>query len=210
SPAPSFAVAHGFAPALRDWRSDLDLPTGSLDELLAPIEAEAQAGSADYEVQSWADTLPARWAEQRAELSARLSTDAPNGEQDLRPEVWDVERVQQSYRILRAQGRRILESIAVHRRSGRAVGHTLLVVPQEPPGLALQWTTLALQAHRGHRLGLALKAANLRSLRRHCPAVRRVVTWNAQENSPMLRINRRLGFEPVGEGTCWQKEVASG
>ncbi len=203
SPVPDFAASQGFSAALRDWRNDLDLPPGSLSGLLAPIEAQARP--ADYQVQSWVDVLPEEWAEQRAVLSAQLAIDAPSGEQDIHPEVWDVERVQQSYAILRAQGRRIVESIAIHRGTGQAVGNTVLVIPEDPPGLAFQWSTLVLRAHRGHRLGLALKAANLRSLRQHCPGVRRIVTWNAQENTPMLDINRRFGFVAVGEGTQWQK-----
>jgi hypothetical protein len=55
--------------------------------------------------------------------------------------------------------------------------------------------------------GLALKIANLRALRAELPAVERISTWNAQENGPMLRVNRDLGFEVVGSDTEWQKRL---
>ena len=48
-----------------------------------------------------------------------------------------------------------------------------------------------------------------RQLRRRAglPGVRRVVTWNAESNEPMLRVNRALGFEPVGRMVEWQKSL---
>ena len=39
-PAVSFAASHGYAPALVELRSDLDVLPSSLDELLTPLEAE--------------------------------------------------------------------------------------------------------------------------------------------------------------------------
>ena len=74
--------------------------------------------------------------------------------------------------------------------------------------MAYQWDTLVLADHRGHRLGQLVKAANLRALRAGLPQVRRVVTWNAESNAPMLRVNRALGFEPVGRMVEWQKSLA--
>jgi RimJ/RimL family protein N-acetyltransferase len=39
------------------------------------------------------------------------------------------------------------------------------------------------------------------------PNVQRVHTWNANENEPMLRVNRALGFRPIGQLTEWQKTL---
>src|SRR3712207_7186814 len=49
------------------------------------------------------------------------------------------------------------------RSSGKVVGYTEIRVPSHHPGRAYQWGTLVDPAHRGHRLGIALKAANHRS-----------------------------------------------
>ena len=32
-----------------------------------------------------------------------------------------------------------------------------------------------------------------------------MTTWNARTNEQMLRVNRDLGFHPVGASTEWQK-----
>ncbi len=53
-----------------------------------------------------------------------------------------------------------------------------------------------------------MKLANLAALERIAPAVRRVITWNAHVNAPMLRINAQLGFRADGQTTEWQKMLA--
>ena len=50
-----------------------------------------------------------------------------------------------------------------------------------------------------------MKAANLRALIDRRPQVTRVTTWNAEVNAPMLRVNRAMGFAPVGTLTQWQR-----
>lgn len=53
-------------------------------------------------------------------------------------------------------------------------------------------------AHRGHRLGLAIKARGLKELQRRVgPERTRVLTCNAEQNGYMVSINERLGFRPV-------------
>jgi hypothetical protein len=57
--------------------------------------------------------------------------------------------------------------------------------------------TLVRRDHRGHRLGSAVKVANLEALQRDRPDVTTVETQNAEQNPWMVSINERLGFEPV-------------
>ena len=61
--------------------------------------------------------------------------------------------------------------------------------------------------HRGHRLGLAIKLANIDVLARQAPDVRVIVTGNAAVNAPMIAVNDMMGFEVVGEGHFWQKHL---
>mgnify|MGYP002653344585 CR=1 FL=1 len=61
--------------------------------------------------------------------------------------------------------------------------------------------------HRGHGLGLRVKAVNLLALREAVPTVRRVHTWNAGENAHMLAINTALGFRPVSLEGVWEKRM---
>jgi GNAT superfamily N-acetyltransferase len=205
-PAESFAPARGYRAALADLRSDLDLPD-DLEPLLHDLEAEARAHAAAYDLLTWWDEVPEEWLDQRAVLSARMSTDVPLGDLAVEEEAWDAERVRAIFRVARAQGRRVVETVAVHRESGRAVAFTNLGIAEHTPQMAYQWDTLVLAEHRGHRLGQLVKAANLRALRAGLPGVRRVVTWNAESNAPMLRVNRALGFEPVGRMVEWQKSL---
>ncbi|WP_414172544.1 GNAT family N-acetyltransferase [Clavibacter tessellarius] len=70
-----------------------------------------------------------------------------------------------------------------------------------------QQDTLVLAEHRGHRLGMLLKVENLLLLAREAPGADRVVTWNADENRPMLAVNEALGFRHVGTSGSWLREV---
>ena len=82
-------------------------------------------------------------------------------------------------------------------REGRPVAYTELVVPRHDPGAIFQWGTLVEPAHRGHRLGMATKVANLRWVLAEEPDRDRVYTMNAEVNDNMIAINEALGFKPV-------------
>lgn len=204
-PAAGFAARHGYTAEQTELRSDLELPLA--DGVLDATTAEAEKHASGYEVLTSWDGLPDEWLADRAELSRRMSTDVPLGGLAITEEKWDGERVRRNFAVARAQGRRVVESVARHTATGRLVGFTTMAVAAHTPALAYQWDTLVLHEHRGRRLGLLLKAANLRALTAGLPGVRRVATWNAGENEPMLRVNRALGFEVVGRLTEWQRKL---
>ena len=70
-----------------------------------------------------------------------------------------------------------------------------------------QGDTLVHGDHRGHRLGMLVKVANLEAMAAERPSTRRVHTWNAGENQWMLAINVALGFRRVATEGAWQKRV---
>lgn len=72
---------------------------------------------------------------------------------------------------------------------------------------AVQEDTLVLESHRGHRLGMLLKAANAQFMLEHAPDTALVTTFNAEENEPMLRVNIELGFKPICAEGELQKRV---
>ena len=60
-----------------------------------------------------------------------------------------------------------------------------------------QWGTFVHRDHRGRRLGLATKAANLRAVQSFRDDLELVTTQNAETNDYMVSINEKMGFRPV-------------
>ena len=80
-----------------------------------------------------------------------------------------------------------------------------LSVPTGDPHVVFQWGTLVLPEHRGHRLGMAVKVANLEQLARLAPERRSVQTMNDEQNPWMVQINKDLGFEIIEEALTMKK-----
>lgn len=133
-----------------------------------------------------------------------MSTDVPSGELEIELEEWDADRVAEADRITERMGTRTVTTAARHVGTGRIVAYTMLESPADAPWVAYQGDTLVHGEHRGHRLGLWVKAANLQRLARELPAVQRVHTWNAGENAHMLAINHTLGFTDRTAEGAWQ------
>src|SRR3712207_1097885 len=123
-------------------------------------------------------------------LERRMTTDAPHGDLPVTEEHWDGERIREYEALHVARGRTVLSAGAV--RDGRLVGFTDLQVPLARPERANQAGTLVLREHRGHRLGARMKVAVLRELAVALPAVRRISTYNAEHNAPMVSVNEEL------------------
>jgi GNAT superfamily N-acetyltransferase len=197
-----FAVPHGYQPAQTMLRSDLRLP---LDR--AETGALAAGAGGDYAIETSWDGIPQEWLEDRAVLARRMSTDVPLGELRLEEEDWDAERVRGENQVALDAGRRLVESVARHVPSGRLVGYTEISVSAGSPDVGIQGDTLVMREHRGHGLGLRLKAANALALMDGLPGITTIRTWNAEENEHMLAVNRRLGFAVQGMEREWQKVV---
>jgi len=119
--------------------------------------------------------------------------DAPHGDEHHDDWDWDAARVRE---LEQRRGRwqvRAYTTAAVHTDSGDVAGFTDLLIVDRP-STAAQEDTGVLAQHRGHRLGLAIKAANLLVLREQEPRITRVMTWNAEENRHMRAVNEQLGF----------------
>ncbi|MEO5981432.1 MAG: GNAT family N-acetyltransferase [Pedococcus sp.] len=197
-----FAARHGYSAAQSTLRSALSLPADP-DRLQAVLSA---AGGDAYTMQSCWDGIPERWLVGRAELSRRMSTDIPHGDLLLEEEVWDEERVRESYARIAGMGRRVVDTFAVEQETGRLVGYTQVQVGC-PGDLGYQQDTLVVREHRGHGLGLRLKAASTVAVMAELPDVTRIRTWNADDNLHMLAVNRELGSQADAWLRVWQKAV---
>jgi hypothetical protein len=199
-----FARGRGFQLEQAERHSQLDLPVDSAK--LAAFRDEAQAKAADYEVVTWIGRTPEEHITDMVDLHRRMSTDVPLAGLDFREEVWDEERVRYDDERQEKASRLPFWAAARHIPSGQLVAYTAVnTVPE--PDYAFQNDTLVHGDHRGHRLGMLIKAANLQELAARRPALKRVHTWNAGENSYMLAINVALGFRPVSVEGAWQKKL---
>lgn len=203
-PGVPFAQAHGYRPVQRNYRRTLALPGDSAR--LDGLEEQCAPYAEDYRLRTWQDRCPDDLVGDLALLRVRMSTDAPLGELATGPEVWDVARVRDLEATVAGQGRTRLGAGAVT-ADGTMVAFTELVIPSSVPQQAYQWDTLVRAEHRGHRLGTLVKVANLRALAQVSPASRQVVTWNAEDNGPMVAVNEALGFQVVGTLTSWQRAL---
>lgn len=102
-----------------------------------------------------------------------------------------------------------LTALAVDTANGVVVAYSDLMLPGGSPELALKWGTLVIAEHRGHRLGAAVKVANLRELARVDLGPRSIRTSNAEQNPWMVQINVDLGFEIIKEILVLKKNVVT-
>jgi GNAT superfamily N-acetyltransferase len=135
-----------------------------------------------------------------------MSTDAPSAGMVMAPDPWDVERIREHDGRITSSGRTMLTAAVEHTSTGALVGFTELVC-SDVGTVAVQEDTLVLREHRGRRLGTLAKVAAADLLGRHAPTVDAVVTWNAEENRPMLDVNEAMGFRAVGLEGAWQKRI---
>jgi GNAT superfamily N-acetyltransferase len=200
SPDLAWARRHGFEIALVDVQRRLPLPVDRVR--LDALAAEAANHHEGYSLRSFTGPVPDDLVEGWAALSATLMTEAPMGDIEREVEALDVDRLRADEAMIQKQGRVKLGTAALA-PDGELVAYTDLAVTPHESERAYQWGTLARPDHRGHRLGMAVKVANVRLLQDTQPQVTTVVTFNADVNAPMVAVNERLGFRPVQ----WEGEV---
>jgi GNAT superfamily N-acetyltransferase len=191
-----FLTARGFRLAQVDRMSRLPLPSG----------IELPSAPEGYELVMWEGATPEEHLADMAVLHARMSTDPPLGEVDWAPETWDEERVRDSDARRAEDGRRYLTVAVRHAASGGLVGFTDLAVPPQRDRPVMQEDTIVIAEHRGHRLGMLLKRANLARLDELAPGHPAIYTWNAEENRHMLDVNEAVGFVAFGYESSWRRD----
>ena len=202
-----FAAALGLSNGLTDARRRLllaDVDEAGLDRL----HAEGLERAAGYSVVQWGNDLPGEYVDDLAALDSSFVAETPMGELDYEPQNVTADRMRQQYAVFAAWGTRRYETGLVHDATGRLVAWTAMRVAKTVDWHAWQLITLVAPAHRGHRLGMVSKIANLRQLRAHEPAVAVIDTFNAAENSYMIAINEAMGFRFTELWNNWQGPIA--
>lgn len=186
---------------VRVSRLELDGSRPHLEALLA----EAETAAAGYRVVQWTLPTPDEFVESFAWMKARMVTDAPSADLEFDEEVWDAARVRRYEAGYTDAGRHMLVTAAQHVDSGELAAFNELVIGKDRTAATSQEDTLVVAAHRGHRLGLLVKCAGLLAWHDVAPESPRVMTYNAEENRPMLSINERIGFAPISYEGVWKK-----
>ena len=140
--------------------------------------------------------------------SSNGMNDAPKG--DLRMADWKltVEQVRDRESWFKQIGVDWWLIVAVHEATGEGAGFTEVTYDPKQPWVIWQQGTATTPQHRGHKLGLWLKAANLERILAERPAAKCIRTGNANTNAQMLGINTQLGFRQVWATTIWQLPLA--
>lgn len=184
------------------------LPLAGAEAHIDALFDEAVAASSGYDVLQWVAPMPAEYREQFAWLKSRMSTDAPSADMEYDEEAWDAARVERAEAKHLEGGLTMLLTVARHIESGTLVAFNELVLPTDATRPTDQWDTLVLKEHRGHKLGLLVKTAGLRKWREIAPESPKVITYNAEENRPMLDINEYIGFAADAYNGAWKSTLS--
>ncbi len=209
APGVRLALSRGYALEQVDRTSRIALPVSAALLAEAVATAAAKAG-ADYRLVFWQADAPAQWHEDLARMYTLMTQDAPTGGVAMPEMPWSVDRLVDELAHRVGQGMDWSVAGAVHEPSGRLVGLTELAgLPADSggTGYASQYWTYVDRAHRGHALGMLMKAANLLRFQVEHPGYHFVTTQNAEENRHMLDINEALGFEPFLAQAVFQKRL---
>ncbi|MBT2514436.1 GNAT family N-acetyltransferase [Arthrobacter sp. ISL-30] len=205
-----FARRTGYTLQHIEQFSSCSLPLDS--ELVASLQAEAEEANAGrYRLHHWTDRCPEEWLEAVAALenaAGEVVTDDPAAAPpDGQEMVFDGAILRETEEVAIAQGRRTVVTAVEHIASGPLVGLTTISVLAQRQDVVFQDDTLVLQQHRGNKLGLLIKVANMQRLSEQFPDARVIYTWNAPENRYLLTVNKQLGFTTAGVTGIWRKEL---
>ncbi|MFV0320249.1 MAG: GNAT family N-acetyltransferase [Microbacterium sp.] len=201
--ASRFYLRHGYRLEQVERCSAFDL-CGAFDGVEQLVE-RAREASTDYRVVSWFAPTPPDFVARYGWMKSRMVTDAPAAGLEFDEEEWDAARVARHDENYTSSGRTLHVTAAEHIATGELCAFNELAIGKDRTEASHQEDTLVLKEHRGHRLGMLVKCANLLAWREIAPESPRVITYNAEENRPMLDINETIGFMPVSYVGAWKK-----
>ena len=195
-----FLVTHGYALEQVGRMSRLDLPV----DVSALRQESMDAAGPAYALRGYLGRTPEELLSDIAALRQSMGTDAPSAGMETESE-WTAERVRADDDAVASSPRTWLTVIAHHVPSGEVAGYTELDIPPERDRPVAQGDTIVLAAHRGHRLGMLLKVANIEQLEEVAPGHPAITSSNAEDNTHMLAVNEAVGFVAWASLGAWKK-----
>jgi len=201
--AERFARAIGATPGLAMKTNQLDL--ASADR--ARVSEWAAAAPTGYRLERVDGPVPAELIRPYIESASGMN-DAPRG--DLRMDDWELteKQIRDRETWQEQAGIELWLILAVHEATGAGAGFTEVSYDPRVPHLIWQQGTAVIDAHRGHRIGLWMKAVMLDRILNERKRARFIRTGNANTNAQMLAINTQLGFKPAWSAALWQLTLA--
>lgn len=198
-----FAKRVGAEPGLDMKTNQLDL--SRVDR--AKVEEWAAISPRGYRLVRADGTVPPELVAPYIQASNGMN-DAPRG--DLKMADWKLteEQIRERESWFRQTGSEWWLLVAVHEATGEGAGFTEVTYDPKVSHVIWQQGTAVIDAHRGHRLGLWLKAVMLKRILDERPKALFIRTGNANTNAQMLGINTQLGFVEAWSACLWQISIA--
>ncbi len=200
APAEAFASARGFGVASRE--SIKELAMADYRERRAALTLDTGA----YRVVTFDTVCPDEHVESFGRLLGMLLSEIPLGDLDLEASEWSLERIRAAEQRQVATGRHVHTALAIT-PDGAVAGVSDVRVDDTDHEHAQVGITIVDPAHRGHRLGLALKLATHDLALAAYPGLLTVDTSNAEVNTHMNAVNDALGYRTIETLLELQKKV---
>jgi RimJ/RimL family protein N-acetyltransferase len=193
SAADAFWRAMGARPTQLEARRVLDVRKVTPGHF-ARIRDGAARAAAGYSLVTWTGVTPQERLAGVADILNAMN-DAPHSEGSEDAD-WDADRVRERADSSHVRmGVRSYSIAAIHEATGEMAALTQLEVDPDTPEWGHQGLTAVTRPHRGHRLGLLVKAAMLDWLAEAEPTIERIETGNDSTNQHMIAVNEALGYE---------------
>ncbi|MGV2983562.1 GNAT family N-acetyltransferase [Microbacterium sp. AGC85] len=204
--AARFLLRHGYSLEQVERVSTLTW-SDALVRRIRNLRASAEQTAAGYRIVQWMLPTPSEHVAGYAWMKEHMSTDVPDAELGMPAEKWDADRIARHDDRYIQRGTTVLVTAAQHVATGELCAYNELSIGSDPAGVTNQEDTLVLGSHRGHRLGMLVKTAGLLTWHEQHPESSYAITYNAEENRPMLDINEAIGFSPIAYEGAWKKEL---
>lgn len=169
------------------------------------IAAAAAAPSPDYDLVRWVGACPDEHLAAFARVEAGMIDSPITDAVDYTPTTPAAAEIRDAAERTAKLG--IREYVICARRGGTAEFAGMTRVYVFGGGRGEQDDTTVLATHRGHGLGLRMKAEMVRWLAAVEPDLVQVETWNDATNAPMIRVNVALGCSLAEEWPTWTATV---
>ena len=183
----AFATALGYSVANRESMKEL-----TLRDYLARRDALVP-DPGGYRIVTFDTVCPDEHLESFGRLLGTLLTEVPLGDLELQDSEWTPARLRAAEQRQVDTGRHLHTALAIA-PDGEVAGVSDVRIDDTDHAYGQVGITLVDPAHRGHRLGLALKVATHDLAAATYPGLVSLDTSNAQVNTWMNAVNEALGY----------------